>query len=162
MPYLNKFNMEIGTLVAEMNGKYRDRLVWHFMGMPAPVADRIAHFPNVVLREPFAISVRDFLEETDVFLFYPTWDRLEPWARSTAEALMSGSPVVATARGGNCDQVVHGNNGFLCQSREDFVRFLSVMIDQPDLVQAFGQNAFLYSTYFRTEYVIQKLMRFIG
>jgi glycosyltransferase involved in cell wall biosynthesis len=161
MPYTNKFNREIATLVARINVKYRDRVSWHFMGMPDSVARLIARYPNVAMREAFSLRIRDFLEETDIFLFYPTWDRSEPWARSIAEALMSGSPVVATAKGGNRDQIIPGNNGHLCRSLDEFVECLSEMIEHPESIRALGRNAALYSRYFSTAYVIRKLMEFI-
>lgn len=161
MPYTNKFNPEIGALVTRINAKYRDRVSWHFMGMPAQVADLIAQEPNVATRAAFTLAVRDFLAETDIFLFYPTWDRTEPWARVIAEALMSGSPVVATAKGGNCDQIIPGNNGYLCQSVDDFAGCLSEMIERPELIRVLGRNAALYGKYFRTAHVIGQLMEFI-
>ncbi len=161
LPYVHKFNGEIGTLVARINERYLDRVSWNFMGMPVHVGNLIEHHPNVVLRKAFALPVRDFLEEVDVFLFYDTWDRTEPWARSVAEALASGSPVVATAKGGNQDQVIPANNGYLCTCLEDFVRHLSVMIDRPEIVRLFGRNASLYSRFFTTEYTIRKLMEFV-
>jgi glycosyltransferase involved in cell wall biosynthesis len=161
MPYTNKFNREIGTLVARINDRYLGRVSWHFMGMPRQVASLIARYPNVVMREAFAIPVRDFLEETDIFLFYPAWDRVEPWARSVAEALMSGSPVLATAKGGNRDQITPGSNGYLCRSLEDFVEHLSTMLDQPEIIRSLGRNASQYSRFFTTEHVIGELIEFV-
>lgn len=161
LPWLEKFNEEITTLIMRMNSKYCDRILWQFMGMPDAMAGRIAQHPNVVLREPFALRVGDFLEETDIFLFYPAWDRVEPWARSIAEALMSGSPVVATARGGNHDQIIPGNNGYLCRSLDEFVECLSRMIERPELIRTLGRNAALYGRYYSTAYVIARLIEFI-
>ncbi len=161
MPYSNKFSPEIATLVARINDKYLGRVSWHFMGMPASVARPIAHYPNVMFREAFAQRVADFLEETDIFLFYPTWDRAEPWARVIAEALMSGSPVVATDKGGNCDQIMPGNNGYLCRSLDDFVDHLSELIEHPESIRVLGRNAALDSGYFSTGQVIGRLMEFL-
>jgi hypothetical protein len=161
MPYTNKFNPEIAALVTRINEKYAERVSWQFMGMPGFMAGPMARYPNVALHEVFALRVADFLEETDIFLFYPTWDREEPWARSIAEALMSGSPVVATDKGGNCDQIIPGNNGYLCRSLDDFVDHLSEMIEHPELIRVLGRNAALYGRYFSTAHVIGRLMEFI-
>ena len=161
MPYTNKFNKEIETLVARINDRYLDRVSWHFMGMPRQVAGLMARHPNVTTHEAFAVPVRDFLEETDIFLFYPAWDRAEPWARSVAEALMSGSPVLATAKGGNCDQIIPGSNGYLCGSLEDFARHLSEMLDRPEIIQSLGRNASQHSRFFTTEHVVGQLMEFV-
>lgn len=161
MPRRSKFNEEIGALVTRINDRYPDRVAWHFMGMPDNVAGLIAHHPNVVLRAPFAVSVKEFLSETDIFLYYPVWERSEPWARSVAEALMSGCPVLATSKGGNRDQIVHGNNGYLCGSLGSFVRYLSGMIERPELITLLGDNAALNSTFFSTQHVISALMEFI-
>jgi glycosyltransferase involved in cell wall biosynthesis len=161
LPHTNKFNEEIGTLVARINDRYADRVAWHFMGIPARVGQLIAHHPNVVTREAFALPVGDFLKEVDVFLFYPAWDRTEPWARSVAEALASGAPVVATAKGGNQDQIVPGSNGYLCRCLEDFVRYLSAMIDRPETVRLLGRNASLYSRFFTTKHIIRDLLEYV-
>ena len=56
-----------------------------------------------------ALAVPEFLQGIDVLLFFLGWQREEAWARSAAEALMSGCPVITTNRGGNRDQVIHGN-----------------------------------------------------
>ncbi len=162
IPWMDKFNEEIGTLVEQINNKYSDRTSWHFMGIPERESRLITQYPNVTIREAFAIPISDFLRETDIFLFYPSWKRSEPWCRSVAEALMSGCPVVATAtKGGNRDQIIHGNNGYLCRNLDDFVKYLSGMIEQPELIQALGKNASLYSRFFSTKYVVRKLMEFI-
>lgn len=160
LPWSDKFNEEIVCL-SRINDKYRDRVSWHFMGMPDSVGGLIARHANVVIREAFALRVGDFLKETDIFLFYPAWNRSEPWARSIAEALMSGSPVVATAKGGNRDQIIPGNNGYLCRSLDDFVERLSEMIEHPESIRVLGRNAALYSRYFSTACVIDRLMEFI-
>ena len=51
-------------------------------------------------------SVRDFLDQLDVFLFFPEWSREEPWSRVVAEAMVSGCPIIALDRGGTKDQVL--------------------------------------------------------
>jgi glycosyltransferase involved in cell wall biosynthesis len=157
-----KFNDEIAELLARINSRYSDKVSWDFMGIPQSRACLITHFPNVTIREAFAKPVKEFLKETDIFLFYPSWNRQECWSRSVGEALASGCPVLATDKGGNRDQIVHGNNGYLCRNLGDFVQYLSELIEDPEIVRALGRNAVLYSRFFSTEYVVKKLIEFIS
>jgi hypothetical protein len=156
-----KFNEEIAQLLTRINSKYYEKVWWDFMGIPLSRANLIMQSPNVTIRKAFAKPVKEFLKETDLFLFYPSWKRQEPWSRSVGEALASGCPVLATDKGGNRDQIIHGNNGYLCSSLDDFVQYLSGLIEEPELILALGRNAVLYSRFFSTEYVVKKLMEFI-
>ena len=156
-----KFNEEIVDLVERLNRKFPGRIEWRFMGMPESRALQLAQHANITFHEAFSIPVQDFLQNVDVFLFYPSWKRQEPWSRSIGEAMASGCPVVATKRGGNEDQIVHGNSGFLCNSIDDFDRFLSEMIENAERIHCLGRNARRYARFFNSQFIVQKLMEFI-
>jgi hypothetical protein len=162
MPMGQKFNEEHLELIKRINKKYGDKVIWDFMGVPKDRKEELANLPNVILRDKFTLPVDVYLQGIHIFLFYPAWKRQEPWARSVAEGLMSGCPVVATdVDGGNRMQVIHGNNGFLCKDLNAFEEHLSYLIENPDMIVKLGQNARLYSRFFTSEEIINKYLKFI-
>jgi trehalose synthase len=115
----------------------------------------------VVFRQEFSTPVSNFLSGIDVFLFFLSWKREEPWARSAGEALMSGCPVITTARGGNKNQVVHGNTGFLCKTVEDFANACTRLVENPPLLETMRLNAKRAARHFTSDAVVQRFLDFI-
>ncbi|MHB9093771.1 MAG: glycosyltransferase family 4 protein [Eubacteriales bacterium] len=75
----------------------------------------------------------------DAFVCPSQWD--EPFGLVNVEAMASGVPVVASARGGIPEIVTDGVNGFLVQdegSPEAFVRALLKLLKNPGLAKSFG------------------------
>ena len=158
-----KFNEEHAELIKQVNKKYQNKVIWDFMGVPKDREKEIEGFPNVIIRKTFTIPVIDYLQGINLFLFYPSWKRQEPWARVVAEALMAGCPVLATdTDGGNRMQVIHGSNGFLCTSMEDFYNKISLLIEDDILREKMSKNAVFYSRFFTAEAVIKKFVQFIS
>ena len=95
-------------------------------------------------------------------MFFASWGREEPWARVVGEAMMSNCPILATAKGGNLDQVLPGHNGFLCKRKDDFLNKLCHMKEYPEAIIAMGNNSrrMAYTT-FRTEKIIDRLSDFL-
>jgi len=159
----NKFNEEHAELIKRVNAKHGDRVIWDFMGVPKDRIDEIKNFKNVIIRRTFSLPVKDYLKGIDIYLFYPSWKRQEPWARSVAEGLMSGAPVVATdTDGGNRMQIINGSNGFLCKSIDDFEKNICTLIEDVDLRNKMRDNAIFYSRFFKSETVIKKFVEFIS
>ncbi len=134
LPASSKWNDQFPDLIHRMNERFGNRILWDFMGMPGSLRVKIRD-GNVVFRKEFSMPVGDFLAGIDVFVFFLSWKREEPWARSSAEALMSGCPVITTARGGNKNQIIHGNTGFLCKTLDDFVHACGKLVEEASLVQ---------------------------
>jgi glycosyltransferase involved in cell wall biosynthesis len=156
-----KFNDEHGELISRIGRKYADRVKWDFLGVPRSAAEKLRGVPNLRIRPEYSISVKEYLEGIDIFLFFISWKRDEPWSRAVAEGLASGCPVIATNRAGNIDQVIPGNNGYLCSTLDEFEESLSSLIENPDRIRMLGKNGMLQSRIFTTEEVIRKLMLFI-
>jgi glycosyltransferase involved in cell wall biosynthesis len=155
-----KWNREFPELIRRLNEIHGDRISWDFMGMTKEVGRTICA-ENVSLRREFAMPVSEFLRGIDVFVFFLDWGREEPWARAAGEALMSGCPVITTAKGGNRDQVLHGNTGFLCKSLEDFATSCTRLIDNPALVSAMQRNAQRSARRFASPVVARRFLDFI-
>lgn len=158
----NKWNEEHEDLIRRLNERYPDQLMWDFMGGSSDFKKSVKDIPNVVVRPEFSIPVNVYLYGIDIFLFYISYNRQEPWARVVGEALMANTPVVATdVDGGNRMQVLDSNNGYLCKSVDDFEAKLCTLIDNENLRRQMGKNAGIYSQFFTTEYLIQKLLTFL-
>lgn len=160
-PLGNKWNREFKDLICTVNAHHAERVSWDFMGMASSVADALRGIPNVRIRKEFSTPVKDFLREVDVFVYFLGWDREEPWSRSAAEALASGCPVITTANGGNLDQVVHGNNGFLCKSTDDFVKYCLFIIEHRERRAALRRNAIACAREFTADRVAGRLLEFL-
>jgi len=160
-PMRNKWNGELGQLIQSVNEKHLARVSWDFMGIPSSVAGALSGIPNVTVRKEFAVPVKDFLHGVDVFVYFLGWDREEPWSRCAAEALASGCPVITTANGGNVDQVVHGNNGYLCRNTQDFVKHCLLMIEHRERRLVLGRNAAARARRFFSTDVNRRLLAFL-
>jgi len=76
---------------------------------------------GVLSRVTFANSSREQLAQhyrnSDAVLFASTWE--EPLGLVPLEAMACGTPVVATARGGSAEYLVHGLNCLVCKAGDD-------------------------------------------
>lgn len=160
-PMGNKWNDEFKDLIEAVNDRHFDRVRWDFMGVPNSMMKTLRDIPNVGLRREFAVPVNEFLRDVDVFVYFLSWGREEPWSRSAAEALTSGCPVITTAKGGNKDQIAHGNNGFLCRNTQDFIKYCLLMIEHRQRRAALRRNAIACARQFSSSEVSRKLVDFL-
>ena len=107
------------------------------------------------------MSVAEFLSGIDVFLFFVSWKREEAWARSAGEALMSGCPVITTAKGGNMDQVIQGQTGCLCENFDEIVESCSRFVEQPVLLESMRSNARRFAERFTSGAVAARFLEFL-
>ena len=160
LPNRRKWNRQWPELIPRLNAEFGDRIAWDFMGMPRSLQEKI-RAENVVLRREFLTPVSEYLRGIDIFVFFVEWRHDEAWASSVGEALMSGCPVVTTARGGNRDQVVEGNNGFLCGHLDEFVLACRKLLLNPALLRALQENARRASKEYASENVTRRLLSFL-
>jgi len=135
---------------------------WRFMGCPSNVQGSLKKFRNIEFHKEFSLDVKDFLFDVDVFVFFPSYKREEPWSRSIAEGIMSGCPVLATPKGGNVDQIVHGNNGFLCKDIAEYKKAIVKLAKDRNLLELMRSECIRRSKEFSSKRVIEKLLGFIG
>lgn len=157
----SKWNEDFPKLIESVHKKYPKHVFWDFMGMNQKVAKNLSKLKHVKLRPEFSMPVKDYLRNIDIFCFFPSWNREEPWARSVAEALMSGCPVLATDKGGNKDQIIHGNNGYLCKSTDDYFRKITFLQEHKNILKKMGKNSSMYARNFTSEKVIGRFLEFI-
>jgi len=157
----SKFNKETVDLIKMVNKRYKDSVEWDFMGIPGKYEKALKEIENVTVRKAFSVPVSTYLNNIDIFLFFVSWDREEPWSRASAEAIASGCPVLTTNKGGNKDQVIHGNNGFLCKSTKDFYKSIVDLMEHKEKIRKMGYNSLVFSRFFSSEYVVKKFIKFI-
>ncbi|HEV7404560.1 MAG TPA: glycosyltransferase [Chthoniobacteraceae bacterium] len=160
LPNGSKWNEELPELVRHVNEQMGDRVAWDFMGIPDSLRQSLAG-PNITCRPAFSLPVPDYLQGIDVFLFFLGWKREEAWARSAAEALMSGCPVITTNRGGNRDKVIHGNTGFLGRTLDEMTEACIRLATEAGLRTAMGRNAKAFARSFSSANVAGRLVEFL-
>lgn len=161
MPHGYKFNEDHTQLIEAVNKRFAKQIQWDFLGVPKEMIPSISKFPNVTVREAFSVPVGEYLTEIDIFLFFISWGRNEPWSRAVAEGMTAGCPILATNKAGNRDQVIDGNNGYLCSSVMEFQQSLEYLIENPEVIQKMGRNSRLYSRQFTSQRIITGLLDFI-
>ena len=98
--------------------------------------------PRVRLLEHASMTVEDLLSRLDVLIFKthaPTWH--EGWCRTVTEAMAAGVVPVVENRGGLPDQVIHGYNGFLCDTTAEFKHCCELLYHDPALRARLSANA---------------------
>lgn len=153
----NKWNSELPKLVNDIRSRYSN-VLFRFMGIPKNLQNELNKIKGVTCLSEDGESVRDFLKQLDIFLFFPDWKREEPWARVIAEAMVSGCPVIALNKGGTPDQVLHCNNGFLCKNYKDFYKYLVYIIEHKETIESMSKNSIRISQEFYSSNIIRKLM----
>lgn len=158
----NKWNPEWENVIKKVNQRLGEtKIDFHFMGMHKDVAQKINKIKNVHVYNEDTFSIRDFLNKIDVFAFFPSWKREEPWARVVGEAMMSGCPVLATDKGGNLDQVLSGNNGFIFKNTNELIAHIVYFVEHPEHIETMGKNSRRIALGFDTKKVVEKLIDFL-
>ena len=111
------------------------------------------HYADVLAARAAALGVQSAVHirpfRNDVSVFYRAIDafimatRSETYGMVTLEALMHGTPVIGTNRGGTPDLLHHGAYGYLYEPNDthDFIRAATDCIEHPDLTQAKSRDA---------------------
>jgi glycosyltransferase involved in cell wall biosynthesis len=82
----------------------------------------------------------EILSNLDLYIQTSSWEGL-PF--TIIEAMSIGKPIIATNVIGNKDAVKHGYNGFVCDTIEHFVTFISKIIEDKNLKNEFGNNSII-------------------
>jgi glycosyltransferase involved in cell wall biosynthesis len=156
-----KFSDENLELITEVNKRYGDKVLWDFMGVPPSAKENLLKHDNVTVRDEFSMPVPNFLSGIDIFMFFHQWGQTEAWSRCIAEGMVAGCPVLAPNEGGNIDQVDHGKNGFLCNSKEDFLEYIGKLITERGLIRSMGEESIRKSRDFLSPNVANEYASFI-
>jgi glycosyltransferase involved in cell wall biosynthesis len=114
-----------------------------FICMGIPDKFRGVSLPSYVrFFENGTMLVEELLTQLDVLIFKThasSWH--EGWCRTVTEAMAAGVVPVVENRGGLPDQVIHGYNGFLCDTNAEFKRYCELLHHDPVLRARMGANA---------------------
>lgn len=82
-------------------------------------------------------SIR-LVSDLDIYVQTSLWEGMPV---SVLEAMALGKPIVASNIVGNRDLVIHGRNGYLAETEEDFVRYVRVLAEDPGLRKRMGEES---------------------
>jgi len=157
----NKWNKDWPKLIKMCNERFENKISFDLMGAPKELAKKVGDIKNVTVRKENEISVPEYLSNIDLYCFFLDFKREEPWARCTAEAMVSGCPVLTTPKGGNPDQVIEGANGFLCKDTNSFFQKIVYLVEHKDMLEVMSNNSKFFSRDFSTQKVIEKFIDFL-
>lgn len=82
----------------------------------------------------------EMVANLDLYIQTSSWEGL-PF--TIIEAMTIGKPIIATNVIGNKDAVKHGYNGYVCDSVQDFQKYIQLLKDNVDLKKSYGENSFI-------------------
>ncbi len=158
--YGDKWNDDIPTVIDSLCGF--GGFSFSLMGAKPPLWKILSGKEEVSLLREGSKSVGEFLSDLDLFMFFPSYKRQEPWARVIGEAMMRGLPILALDNeGGTSQQVLNGNNGFLCKNPNDFIDKAVYLFTNRNACEQMGKNSRIYAYEFTSENICRKLCRFM-
>jgi len=90
---------------------------------------------------PFnSMKTTEFLDSLDLFVYTVHKSSCDAFSLCIIEALARGIPVIVERKGGNVEQVIEGETGYLCDSREDFKRYIEELYRNPQKREEMGKN----------------------
>jgi glycosyltransferase involved in cell wall biosynthesis len=124
-------------MLKEIHDRYGDKVYVKVIGKADYPSD---HIPVKAAAWSSETEVEE-LSEIDIGIM-PLQDT--PWSRGKCackglQYMALGIPAVMSAVGVNREIVESGKNGFLCESREEWIEKLSLLIESPELRERLGQ-----------------------
>jgi len=120
------------------NPKYK------IMGIPNDFKVRFNNFDfdsRWELLKPNEKSSENFLKQLDLYIYNSHPKFIENQSRSIIEALLNGVPVLVPNKYNFPNQIVHQENGFLCDSYEDFKKYTKLLENNSLLRKEMGIKA---------------------
>lgn len=162
--YSDKWNDDILPLVKFLSSMSNDhkKIKINLMGVKHELRSKLSDIENVYVHGENAIQLNEFFKKCNLFIFYPSYKREEPWARVIGEAMSCGVAIIALNNSGGTElQVINENNGFLCKNLSEFIDKCVLLITDNNLCKQMGKNSLIYSKYFSSEMICRKLLMFI-
>jgi glycosyltransferase involved in cell wall biosynthesis len=111
------------------------------------------------------IKILGFINPEDI---YPKIDVVivpslcnEAFGRIVIEAYSYGLPVIGSNRGGIPELISHGKTGFIFNpdNEDEFLKYIKMFIDNPDLVLKLSPNCLKYSENFKIDKILDAYIR---
>jgi len=129
-----KFPMDLIKIFKTLDEKYPGKLRFSIVGGRKYYGD-ILPLDDYELIEFGEYPVEELYKRYDILVYKNCDDLTDTWARVITEAMASGLLVVADNRGGPAEQIEHSRHGFLCDSNEDFITYLSHLIELGEIIK---------------------------
>lgn len=176
MAFAYKHDQDNLWIVSELCERYPNKISFKWMGVPShvrdtssdnkndkvPYRDVLAKHKQMKIVREYTMPVPQLMQETDILFFDISRYRKEPWPRTIAEGMMGGCCCVTNDAYGMSEQIQHGKTGFLFKTKEEAIKQLSDLIDNPDKIREIGENARSHARkHFLDDRVTEKMLGFI-
>ncbi|MED1205774.1 glycosyltransferase family 4 protein [Heyndrickxia acidicola] len=114
------------------------------------VTDYVAYVRALAKKLPIPVVSTGFISPSEIHKYFAAADLFvctslwqEPLARVHYEAMSAGLPIVTTARGGNPEVILPGENGLVVQNPEDpyeFTEAISKILTNKNLMEKMGER----------------------
>jgi glycosyltransferase involved in cell wall biosynthesis len=143
----------VGKLTSNLPTRYPKELVVIFERIQSEIPDcgfliiggadhwKDLKLSNCVMPKTGSAHPKTFYEQMDIFVHKNVASTIDSWSRVVSEAMASGLPVVVENRGGPSEQINHGVDGFLCNTDNDFVTYITKLAKDPALRYSIGMRA---------------------
>lgn len=162
--YGDKWNDDILPLVkflSSMSNNHK-KISINLMGVKHELREKLSGLRDVNVYRESEFPLNEFFKNCNLFIFYPSYKRQEPWARVIGEAMSCGIAILALNNSGGTElQVINGNNGFLCKNLSEFIDKSVLLLTDNKLCNNMGKNSLIYSKYFSSESICGKLLTFM-
>jgi glycosyltransferase involved in cell wall biosynthesis len=105
------------------------------------LSSRLSGVSSIKLLTANAEDAVTFLHSIDCFYYRTAPEWFESFGRVVLEAMACGLPVVCEKRGGYCDYIRHGENGFLFENDEEAMGMILRLKANPSLRKRIGEAA---------------------
>ncbi len=86
----------------------------------------------------------------------------ETFCLSSVEFQLCGTPVVSAAKGGLLDTVEHGTSGFLTNNKKNIIKYINMLLSNPDLSFKMGSTGRAINRKFNYENIIKDWFQLIS
>jgi colanic acid/amylovoran biosynthesis glycosyltransferase len=116
---------------------------------------------NWTLYEEGEISIEDFFNKIDIFVYKTASTYKEYFGNIIPEAMHFGKPIITENRDAYPEQIEHNKTGFLCNNNQDFVNYLNQLEDKK-LRKIMSENAKEYvdNKFSKENFIIDHFMVF--
>jgi glycosyltransferase involved in cell wall biosynthesis len=100
----------------------------------------------------------EFLSKADIFVFPPCKPEGHPWV--IVEAMAAGLPIISTDQGAIVESVIHGENGFIVESKNSrqIAEKIKFLIENPDIREKMSaESRKKYLENFTEEKMVERL-----
>lgn len=134
----------LGKVVPQKNPELFNEIAECFPDMDfvwigaGPLEDRLKS-PNIEITGWLdRVRAAARIMESDIFLFTSAWESL---SIALLEVMYIGKPCVVSRVDGNKDVISQGRNGYVCDTKEDYVNAIRRLADIPGLAEKLGMRA---------------------